>query len=96
MKVYISGPITGKPGLNKQAFFDARDLIQKTGHIWVCPHNICAHIPNDAPWIEYMKVCLAELTKCDYIFMLPGWIWSRGARIEWVVAKLLGIKRIKL
>lgn len=96
MKVYISGPITGKPGLNKLAFFDARDLVRKAGHEWVCPHNICAHLPNSSPWIDYMQVCLSWLPECDRIYMLPSWIWSRGARIEWIVAMLLGIKRIRL
>lgn len=95
MNIYISGPITGRPNLNLPKFVIARYEIFDAGHTYVCPHMICAHIKPGSPWIDYMAVCLGELPKCDAIYMLPGWIWSRGARIEWIVAKLLGIKRWK-
>lgn len=95
MKVYISGPITGKPNGNKYAFKKVQPYIKYLGYEYVCPHDICAHLPIKSEWIEYMQICLRELPHCQGIYMLKGWIWSRGARIEWLIAKLLGIKRIK-
>ena len=94
-KIYISGPITGYPKLNRMAFeFAAIDLCHH-GYIAVNPHDVCKSMAPDATWLEYMRQDIRALVMCDAIFMLPGWWKSRGARIEWLIAKLLGIKRIK-
>lgn len=95
MTVYISGPISGKYQGNRWMFLMTSLKFEATG-IKVCnPHRICKHLPPNSPWIDYMAICLGALPKCDCIYMLPGWIWSRGARIEWIVSKLLGIKRFR-
>lgn len=97
MKVYISGPITGKPGLNKQAFSDAEyELEICLGYKTINPHIICRYIKPGSSWREYMRVCIAELCECDGIYLLPGWIFSRGARIEYIIAKILGLDTIRI
>ena len=43
-------------------------------------------------WDLAMRVCLAELvSKCNCIFMLKDWKKSSGARLEYIIAKSLGM-----
>jgi len=95
-KCYISGPITGMPDLNRIAFAEAAITLACLGYSPIDPFSICDHLPIGSTWSEYMREDIPELCKCQYIFMLPGWWKSRGAIIEWLISKVLGIKRIKL
>lgn len=89
-KVYISGPITGRPDGNQAAFYEAAERILKEGNYPVNPHDVCYLLPPGSTWIEYMKKNIPALLECDSIFMLRGWWRSRGARLEWMIAKSLG------
>lgn len=89
-KVYISGPITGMPGLNRAAFDAAATMLRRIdGHDVVNPHE--NGLPADAPWEQHMRADLALLLECDTIYMLNGWERSRGARIEHALACDLGM-----
>lgn len=89
-KTYISGPISGKPDGNKAAFFAEDDAILQRGEWPLNPHRIGTRIINGT-WCDYMRLCVAELCRADKVRMLPGWIFSRGARWEWIIAKMLRI-----
>lgn len=82
MKVYISGAISGQIDGNKRIFYQAQERIEKWGHVAINPHEICSHLPNGSKWEEFMKICKAELMKCDILVYLPGWEVSRGALTE--------------
>jgi len=92
LKVYISGPISSIPGGNKQAFYKASLDISFEGNIPLNPHDIGAHFPEGSSWVAYMRVCIPAICNADEIVMLNGWIRSRGARIEWILARILKIK----
>lgn len=94
MKIYISGPITGKPNLNREAFAQAAEAIRAAGHEAVNPHEITAPLGDDAPWEEYMKIDIAALVTCDAILLLEGWQGSKGARLENKIARKLKIARL--
>ena len=84
LTVYISGPMTGLPGLNFQAFNAEAARLRALGYRVVNPAEL-----NPDPsksWVECMRVDIAELIKCDAIVMLPGWCNSRGARLEHDIA----------
>lgn len=100
MKVYISGPMTGKPGLNREAFENAEIYLKSKGYDPVNPHNIdFGPIPTDLTkenaWNFYMKKDLIELLSCNGIFYLEGWRYSKGAVIEIQLAYKLGIREVK-
>lgn len=37
-----------------------------------------------------------HLLNCDGIYMIDGWQWSKGARLERAIAQLFNIELIKL
>ena len=85
MKIYISGPITGMPNNNREAFEDAARRIAALGFEYVNPLELCAHLdPAVATHDDYMAVCLPALRTCDKIVVLAGWEDSRGCAEEYL------------
>jgi len=61
------------------------------GFAVICPQLNSAHFDgacDDEVWIEGYKEILR---RCDYIFMLPNWEKSEGAKAELEMAKQEGI-----
>jgi len=92
MKVYISGPITGLPNENREAFEEAEKALRKAGHIPANPHVFCQDIPRDAPHSVFMRRCMKILEVCDVITPLQGYTQSDGCRQEMRRAAELGMK----
>jgi hypothetical protein len=91
-RFYISGKITGVPGLNREKFEAAANYIRfhhGTGVEVINPHTIL-HI-HDGSWVSYMKVDLRHLLASNAIVVLDDWKRSRGAIIEVLLASLLSI-----
>lgn len=78
-KIYISGCITG----NKNAFteFDGAEHFLKAKGFEVINPMKLDHKENST-WEDFMRADIAELMKCDAIYVLNGWEVSRGATIE--------------
>jgi hypothetical protein len=95
VKVYISGPISGRPNGNREEFFGASLVLVMHGHDPVNPHEILCPVEHPT-WADYMRADLKVLLDCDAIAMLPGWWRSGGARLEWFLARVLGIKIMKI
>jgi hypothetical protein len=104
-KIYISGPISNQPNLNREAFYQEAVRIKKAGNIPVNPHEICKTIEvaltpswyvmtEQEKWRAYMVNDIRALLKCDAIHLLPGWENSRGAVIEEMIAEALNIERV--
>ena len=87
MRIYISGPITNNPDYKYDFDRAAKKLRQEGMSCW----NPAAgdEDPNKT-WSDYMREDLAALLRCRAIFMLKGWRFSKGARLERKVAKALG------
>lgn len=88
-RVYISGPMTGRLCMNRDAFRWAEDQLRSAGFD---PLNPAANgIPEDASYEEHMRADLCMLLQADAIAVLPGWKMSRGAQIETRLASFLGL-----
>jgi hypothetical protein len=88
MRVYISGPMTGKPDYNRAAFEVAEAYVKHRGDEAVNPFDIqCA----GKDWASYMREDIRALTTCEGIVVLPGWEGSRGACLEVHIARELGL-----
>jgi len=99
--IYISGPISGRPNGNREAFDQAQRELEADGHRVLNPHVFCAFLessprwPSMGPlekWDAYMAVCLATLPGAHRIHLLEGWEDSPGARIEEAKAQKLGLR----
>ena len=91
MKVYISGPMTGKPDYNRAAFFRAAEELMKQWN----------YVPVHTAWMvdqlsreDYMRMALQMMLTCDAIYLLKGWDSSPGALMEHSVAQACGLALI--
>lgn len=91
MKVYISGPISGFPDGNRQQFSTAAAALRQCGFETINPHDVCQDVPADALWLDYMRECIKAMMDADAVFVLGGWIDSRGAYVEVDLANQLSI-----
>ena len=94
MRVYVSGPMTGKPELNFPAFHTASAWLRAKGLQVVNPAELTTN--PDATWEECMRVDLQALCTCHAIALLPGWEASKGAQLELHVAERLKMTVWKL
>lgn len=90
-QAYISGPMTGMPEHNFPAFHAAAERLRKAGWSVVNPaENFEGR--TDLPREAYMRVDVALMATCNAIAMLPLWKESRGARVEYLLARELGME----
>lgn len=86
--VYISGPMTGLPNLNSEAFDAAEVFLKHLGHTPFNPRHLN---PPGTSWHECMRRDLAAMMECDEVGLLPGWEHSKGASLEAAIAQRLNM-----
>jgi hypothetical protein len=92
MKVYISGKITGYDiKFAESKFNESEEFLRLKGFIPVNPFKLSETHP-DKSWEDYMIDDIRGLFACDAIYLHPDWGQSRGARIEYQIAKELNLK----
>lgn len=89
MRLYISGPMTGRLSLNYPAFDAAAGILDDCGYGVSNPAQY--PVVDGEPWAECLRRDLADLLQCEGVATLPGWSFSKGARFEVSVAKRLGM-----
>lgn len=96
MKIFISGPMSGKPEYNFPEFNKRESILRNQGWEVVNPVTICElyggaeKVTNDKHLFDLMiDKEITELKKCDAIYMLKGWEDSCGAFKEYFVARRL-------
>jgi len=89
-RIYLSGPMTGLPGLNFPAFNAEAARLRGLGHVVVNP----AEINPDATlsWGQCMRADIKALCDCDVLALLPGWETSLGAHLELHIAHRIGLE----
>jgi nucleoside 2-deoxyribosyltransferase len=93
-KIYIAGKVTGLPQQEViEKFANAKKAIEALGFEAVNPLEVVGDW--QAPWNKAMRMCIAKLTECDAIALIPDWIDSKGARIEYEITKLIDIPNFR-
>ena len=92
MKIYLAGKIRGVPD-HFERFARSADQLRMQGHL---VYNPAAANLEGLPLNRIMAHVLPQLCECEAIALLPNWWRSGGARIEWMLARYLGLKRIYL
>lgn len=97
-RIYIAGPMTGKPDLNRAEFVDAKFEIYAMfiDASTINPVEVAGAYDWDlsTPIVKIAKQMLRLLLNCDAIYMLRGWQDSKGATAEHAVAKWIGLEII--
>lgn len=91
MRLYLAGPVTGIPDHNRPAFEHAQERLEAAGFEIVTPVTIEDEIGHGHSWETYMRAALQRMLAAEGVALLPGWIESRGARIEQRLARDLGM-----
>lgn len=91
-KVYISGKVSGLPFEEVYKKFDeAEQKLISQGFETVNPVKLVEQ--NDSyTWEDYMEKDIALLLRCNGIYMLSDWWYSRGAKVEHTIAIEMGLK----
>lgn len=89
MKVYISGPISGRTFEEAKSHFNMVESNLRHQDFEVVNPIDLPH-EHGGTWKEYMKEDIIALMECDSIYMLKGWEDSAGARLEVSIAIGLG------
>lgn len=85
VKIFVSGKISGEDYYKAyQKFSTAEKRLEAMGYKVVNPMVLCK---KHWSWVRCMAVCLWHLVGCKGIYQLPDWRLSRGARIEYKIAK---------
>jgi len=88
-KVYLAGPITGKDWQKtKKRFKDVEKILEEAGYD---VSNPCDHQIKGGTWGEYMRKGLKAMLDCDAVFMFRDWPDSKGASIEYNLARKLSM-----
>jgi hypothetical protein len=87
-RIYLSGPMTGLPGLNFPAFHAMTTHLRGAGFTVTNPAELN---PDGGSWNDCMRRDIAALMECDTVARLPGWHTSKGARLEVLIAERLGM-----
>lgn len=96
MRLYLSGPMTGKKDFNYPAFREAASSLRDKGYDVFDPSEL---FDGDASYEKYvyMKEDIRSLLGCDVLVLLDGWENSLGVRVEMDVAIAcnISIKELK-
>lgn len=89
-RIYVSGPMTGRPDHNFAAFHAAAARLRDAGFEVVNPaENFGGR--TDLPRETYLRADVILVAQCEAIAMLPGWEESRGAKLEYLLARELSM-----
>jgi hypothetical protein len=88
--LYLAGPMTGYPDWNYPAFRAAAAYLRALDFQVINPaDNFDGR--TDLPWDTYLRMAVRQVTESDTVLLLPGWEYSKGAKLERHVALELGI-----
>jgi Domain of unknown function (DUF4406) len=99
MKIYLAGPMSDLKDHNFPEFDRYAKALREVGHEVISPADMAReddHVPGSKPWEWYIKRDIPALIECEAIVLMPGWLGSRGARLEMELASAIKLKVFKI
>lgn len=102
--VYLAGPMRGKADFNFPMFDSYKNVLESRGFLVISPADLdrlegLKNNPegnSDIPLSTFLKRDIPHLLKCDAICLLPGWASSEGAKAERDIARLCGLRIVRV
>lgn len=91
-KIYIAGPMTGYPDLNRPAFSAAAEYLEGLGAKVMNP----AILPDGWEHQDYMSIAIPMMMTCNTVAFLPGWQESKGANMEFTRSRAFALVQVSL
>jgi hypothetical protein len=100
LRVYLAGPMRGRPRYNFDAFEQAREWLRAQGADVTCPAEMDLALGFDPDrgleeqgfdTVEALRRDLAAIAVCDGVVFLPGSSQSSGALAEYEMARALAL-----
>lgn len=92
-KIYIAGKVTGLHRTEVERNFNTlKEYFTGIGYHVISPIDIV--VDPDTDWKTAMKICINALLDCDYIYLMNNARLSKGARLEFLIAKEFEIQII--
>ncbi|SFO05021.1 protein of unknown function [Paenimyroides ummariense] len=89
-KIYIAGKVTGlERTVVENNFNTLKEYFTQKGFEVVSPIDIVTDPATE--WKAAMKICIAALMDCDFIYPMKNSRNSKGAMLEITIAKAFGI-----
>ncbi len=85
---FILGPMTGYEDYNFLTFDTEAKRLREEGYEVLCPSELSGRVTTES-WETYMRRDIHALTHCTSFHALPGWINSKGAKVEHDIAHML-------
>jgi len=85
--IYIAGKVTGDPDY-RDKFLDAENKLFDARYE---PLNPTSFIKNNCEWKKARRIAISLMLKGDGVATLKGWKYSKGAKIEVKIARMVGI-----
>lgn len=106
MKIYVAGPMTGKPLFNFPQFDMVSERLRAAGHAVISPADLTRQTwldrgicfdPSMPPeqheptdYALYMRNDIQAVMDVDALVLLDGWEKSRGASMEVAIGHMFG------
>ena len=99
MKYYLSGAITGRDEKDYTAHFDTIEKYVKDtfdnaevfNPVQYCKKLKSTREDGILTWGDYMSSCIEKLLEADTLVLLNGWEASKGANLEYRLAKRMNM-----
>jgi hypothetical protein len=87
--VYIAGPMSNYEDYNFPAFHEAERQLMAEGYKVLSPARNFGG-DQSLPYETYLAEAIRNVLDADWLYCLPGWRQSKGARLEAHIASVLG------
>lgn len=90
MRIYLAGPMTGRPEFNYPLFNEYAGCWRAEGYDVINPAERDGG-RTDLAYGQYMRSAVRDVASADGLAVLPQWETSGGARMEIAIAKQVGM-----